>query len=67
MVFKDKRMFVLIILFTAFVCRRVHVNQNGLKLLGTHQLLVYADDVNTRWAKSRYTVYSIILMVLHRY
>jgi hypothetical protein len=27
--------------------RRVHVNQNGLKLNGTHQLLAYADDVNT--------------------
>jgi hypothetical protein len=29
-----------------YVFRRVQVNQDGLKLHGTHQLLVYADDVN---------------------
>ena len=29
-----------------YVIRRVQVNQDGLKLNGTHQRLVYADDVN---------------------
>ena len=29
-----------------YAIRWVQVNQNGLKLYGTHQLLVYVDDVN---------------------
>jgi hypothetical protein len=29
-----------------YAIRRVQVNQNALKLNGTHQLLAYGDDVN---------------------
>ena len=29
-----------------YAIRMIQVNQNGLKLIGTRQLLVYADDVN---------------------
>jgi hypothetical protein len=29
-----------------YATRRVQVNQDGLKLHGSHQLLVYADDIN---------------------
>jgi hypothetical protein len=28
-----------------YAIRRVQVNQDGLKLNGTHQLLIYVDDV----------------------
>ena len=29
-----------------YAIRRVQVNQDGLKLIGTNQLLIYADDFN---------------------
>jgi hypothetical protein len=29
-----------------YAIRKVQVNQDGLKINGTHQLPVYADDVN---------------------
>jgi len=32
-----------------YAMRRVQVNQDGLKLNGTHQLLIYADDVHIYW------------------
>jgi len=38
-----------------YAIMRVQVNQDGLKLNGTHQLLVYADDVNTL-GRSIYTI-----------
>ena len=38
-----------------YTIRRVQVNQNGLKLNGTYQLLIYADDVN-KWGGSIHTI-----------
>jgi hypothetical protein len=35
-----------------YAISRVQVNQDGLKLNGTHQLLLYADDINV-WGRSR--------------
>ena len=37
-----------------YVIRRVQVNQNSLKLNGTHQLLAYADDVNMLGGRGAY-------------
>ena len=36
-----------------YAIRGVQVNQDGLKLYGTHQLLAYADDVNPLNTKRR--------------
>jgi hypothetical protein len=35
-----------VFLFTSFAIRRVQGNQEGFKINGKHQLLVYTDDVN---------------------
>ena len=37
---------LLIYFALGYVIRRVQVNQNGFKLSDTHQVLVYADEVN---------------------
>ena len=38
----------------AYAIRRLQVNQDGLKLNGTYQLLVYADDVKDTGRKHTY-------------
>jgi hypothetical protein len=35
-----------------YAIKRVHVSQDGFKLHGSHQLLVYADDVNICWEEA---------------
>ena len=37
---------LLILSVCLYVIRRVQINQDGLKLNGTHQLLANTDDVN---------------------
>jgi hypothetical protein len=41
-----------------YAIMRVKVNQDDFKLNGTHQILVYADDVNI-WGRSVHTVKEI--------
>jgi len=48
-----------------YAIRRVQVSYDGLKLNGTHQLLVYTDDINSKESglegndhKTTYTVMS---------
>ena len=36
-----------------YAIRRVQVNWDGLKLNGTHQLLVYADDIDILGGKKK--------------
>jgi len=49
------------------VChRRVQVNQDGLKLNDTHQLLVYVDDINNEEVNDLYTSPNIIWVIKSR-
>jgi hypothetical protein len=56
-------------LFLEYTIRRVHVNQDSLKLNSTRQLLVYADDVNifggsVQTVKEKYEISVFASMVI---
>ena len=46
-----------------YATRRVQVNQDSLKLHGTHQLLVYADDINVL-GRSTHTIKKITIALV---
>jgi len=48
-----------------YAIRRVRVNQDGLKLNGTHQLLAYADDVNNNIYLLQLGCYPVAVVILH--
>ena len=48
-----------------YTIRREQVNQEDLKLNGTHQLLVYADDVNPLNAELNPTCHLLALLGAH--
>jgi len=46
-----------------YAIRRVQVNQDGLQLIGTHQLLLFADGVSIL-GRSLHTIYIIIIIII---